>query len=384
MTTLHTLGRYLLDAGGNPNSAYAAVSPLRRALASGLPANVRLLLSRGAKWTGAHRAASYGQIRLTDCVEHMEYALDAVRDRSAPAGASQASADKLTKQWERRAVACVGALRANITWDNRAVARMFVWGSSRMRTQATASSSTAGPVCAAPAQCSRLPVLPADALRIVLEFAGNNTGPTSHFDTVRSVLITKVLSKELSCPQPNSCAVRQLLRWGAVAFPGLVLPAGVPPRSLALIRELMLRATAPFCPTEQANNRNKLKALSLPAKKHVGDDVQDSDVAGQHGNAAQETDERDAADSADASNCPCSHVYFAASARYGNHLKCAQALVRAKCNPETLHQQPPTVKLQNAFSAAISNTNTHAAGIARFLHHHCRLDTCVNDTFVVV
>ena len=422
---------FLLRRRGNPNCTRSV--PLLRAVEACLPANMRLLVRAGSRWTGSHRASSGGKLQVHECARLMTRVLDCWRGRrqqlcrlapSLPPDVVDAGLVGI----ERSSVACLRVLRAATTYANRSVARFFVWGSRHMKKplkskgdshvaaedqaedqlgqaedrlgqaedqgqaegQDQASGTSANAANAAgPTQWVHVPH---DIVRLVAEFAGCNASDSPERDGLNVCIATRVLSAEVQHETPHPVAVPLLLQWGATAF----ATAGVRPvasdAAVAIVEGVMMQATNRVCPTARvAAQREARRKVQREAQREArrkvqrdkavwngallgdGSDYAESDYEG------SECAESECAESecdGDADDAPCNHIYFAARASKGNHLPCARALLRAKCCPNTLYHDGG--RIRNSLSTAITNPNKHAALVVRFLHAECGM-TCAVD-----
>jgi len=195
-----------------------------------------------------------------------------------------------------------------------------------------------------------------------------------------------VLAAEVQHETPHPAAIPLLMKWGATALHTSAVRPYASDSALALVEDVMRRATDRVCPTRRAAARRarrvvELKLLSQPKKDgsegednvEVEGDGYEVDVEGEDEVEDEVKVEGEGEGEGDEDELPCIHMYFAARARKGNHLPCAQALVRAKCCPHTLYIDGG--RARNSLSTAIMNPNKHAALIVRFLHAECGV-TC--------
>jgi hypothetical protein len=220
-----------------------------------------------------------------------------------------------------------------------------------------------------------------DMVKLISAFAGANAPICPRRSAIISCVLNRVLDTELRRNDPSRQGVSLLLQWGATAFasPMPMFPPNMP--GLAILEEHMLRVTRHCCPTQRARRLLQPKQQEHKQQEQKQQEQKPLKQQEPHELLAMDPHEGCAAD------LPCSHVYFAARAKFGDHFPCAVALLRAKCYPLNAFGEGPQgpapygmfalvanmnervgVCMRNALSAAIANPNPHAANIARLLH----------------
>ena len=303
---------FLLSRRGNATCARS--NPLICAVHACLPANMRLLLRSGAKWTGAHRPSSGGRLQVHECTRLMTRVLDSWRARrqhlhrmaevlkppastSASACASacaSASAKQdmaaLVLREDRDSLACLRVLRADTTYANRSVVRFFVWASQRISTRAISHETRLTKLCHSSPTSHTSPTsptsptvhtvhIPRDIVRLIAEFTGCNASNSSERDSINACIATQVLAAEVRHETPHPAAVPLLMKWGATALHTSAVRPYASDSALALIEDVMRRATDRVCPTRQAAARRarrvvEFKLLSQP--KEDGSEGEDN------------------------------------------------------------------------------------------------------------